>query len=284
MIAADAVCMPGAETRLAAYVMLGRLTGLVEGIEDVDVTFRVAGRIIDEDDTNDDGYAHAKVRRLPRDARAYTVSADVLGKAREARGRLYQWRRDRTIIVVDIDGTIADTDYDDLIFRREDRDSQPLPEAAATLHWLAEHANILYLTARPWGLLDKTRVWLERNGFPDGPVFPSTSVDDLLAHDEFKERVLADLQDDWPGLLVGVGDKATDAAAYGEGRMVTVIVAPKQSSGRQRCIQFARDWRDARAFFDAHLRLIQSPRDLRAAIEAGQFGWHDDDEVEDWEE
>ena len=116
-------------------------------------------------------------------------------------------------IVVDIDDTIYDRERD-----------LPMPGAAEALHDLAEDHLIVYLTARPThfripGLTanrDRSVEFLERHGFPKGPLFTS-SLWNILIHGQGGGKYKSFEQLAEFGvhrIALAVGDRAHDLEAY----------------------------------------------------------------------
>jgi hypothetical protein len=91
------------------------------------------------------------------------------------------------------------------------------------LRELALTHSIIYLTARDDGLDARTRSFLRRPGFPDGPVLfndmgLTTAAErdqlDSRNHGAYKLRVLRALQARGVRAVLGIGNTATDAFAY----------------------------------------------------------------------
>ena len=75
-------------------------------------------------------------------------------------------------VVMDIDGTLTLSD-NELVMELADESYVPkMMVAANTLaqHWAAKGYPVVYLTARPHLFDAETRVWLDANGFPKGPI------------------------------------------------------------------------------------------------------------------
>jgi hypothetical protein len=102
--------------------------------------------------------------------------------------------------------------------------------------------RIIYLTARRDLLLDKTRAWLDANLFPPGPVIGRRFSWTPPSAEDFKRAALARLRERFPELSVGIGDAASDAAAYLAAGMTAVLYRPRGRipQGAHRC----RSWRE----------------------------------------
>jgi hypothetical protein len=136
---------------------------------------------------------------------------------------------------------------------------------------LARDFEIVYLTARPQFLADKTRVWLAAHGFPDGPLLTAPSWRATLRQERYKRRALARLREQLPNLLIGVGDKMRDVRAYLANHMLAIHidVQGEASSSDSRAIT-VRDWNDIRRLFEANRALLVTPQRLRQLLEGEQ--------------
>jgi hypothetical protein len=170
------------------------------------------------------------------------------------------------IIAVDIDHTIARTDYKDLLRMNSADESEPVEQSAETLNMLARDFHIVYLTGRPRFLIDKTRVWLRERGYPAGPVITSVRVRDMANPGAFKMRKLSVLRKSWPNLLIGIGNRAADAEAYGANDMLSVVVPsnPGVSAGLHAVVLL--NWKAVDAFFAANREVLADAARLKEAI------------------
>jgi len=261
----DAIVSAGEPVRLTAFVYRDTIRGVGRDIEGVQVRFSVDGRPAGSARTDDDGWTSVQWALPTGGASRFGATAIVDGRTIRAGGAIYTWDKDRIILAVDVDGTLAETDYDDLILGRRDVESQPLPHAQQTLEKLSADFHILYLTARPHYYVQKTRRWLKDCGFPGGPVFTAPRLRDTIRHTRFKRRMLATLRKDWPNLLIGIGNKAADAEAYGPNGMLSLIVrrAADEDLGPHAIV--LQDWPAVSRFFDANADVLCDPRELTRA-------------------
>jgi len=261
----DAIGSPGGPVRLTAFVYRDTIRGVGDEVEGVSVRFHVDGKPVGSARTDDDGWASVQWALPVGGASRFEATATVDGRTIQAGGTIYTWDKDRIILAVDVDGTLAETDYDDLILDRRDVESQPLPHAQQALEKLSADFHILYLTARPHYYVEKTRRWLRDYGFGTGPVFTAPRLRDTIRHARFKRRMLATLRRDWPNLLVGIGNKAADAQAYGASGMLSLIVrrVPDEDFGPHAI--GLQDWPSVLRFFDANAEVLRDPRKLTRA-------------------
>src|SRR4051812_32808750 len=113
----------------------------------------------------------------------------------------------RHVIVFDIDGTLT-----------TDEGSNAVQPSAATAvqTYVQKGYSVVYLTAR-WKSLQEssTRSWLSSNGFPDLPLYMSSSL--LVSDDSkvsFKTAALSTIEQGAPEVVGAYGDSSSDFAAY----------------------------------------------------------------------
>lgn len=123
------------------------------------------------------------------------------------------------IVVSDVDGTLTSSEnafFETILFG-----SEPGARAGAARAFLdatARGGQLVYVTARGNQFTTATRDWLAHQGFPRGPVRLSPSFVTLPGGDtvEFKSRTIAALTASGLALSAGVGNRASDVAAYAE--------------------------------------------------------------------
>jgi hypothetical protein len=177
----------------------------------------------------------------------------------------------RTTLVVDIDETLCITDYNSVLWGIGRDDSVPLPGAVAAMSRLAREYNIVYLTARPKSCENRTRRWLVSRGFPDGPLVTSPTVGDFLGQTGFKKSMLAKLQQQYGRMLIGIGDKPTDAEAYRHNGMLPVIVNPWRDRRYQDREIVIQDWSGILAFFERNRDVLTDSRRLADGLQRGHL-------------
>jgi hypothetical protein len=262
------VLVRGQESMLLAQLEREPVLGFRDGIQNVWVRFCVGGRQVAEQLTADAGRASTFCSLSPAMGAEFEASAVVDGRTVRTVGSIFDWRDDRTIIAVDIDGTISDTDYDDLVFDDEDEDSMPIATSREILSALAHDFHIVYLTARPRFLLEKTRAWLAKHRYPHGPVVAAGGLRDSLRQGSLKREMLEGLRQCWPNLLIGIGDKHRDAVAYRANGMLPVVVTTKNITRKRRTWQVVvlPTWEDVSQLFAANHRVLSDPSTLADAI------------------
>lgn len=120
------------------------------------------------------------------------------------------------VLVTDVDGTLTSSEnavVKQVIFNTNVGVQDGAPEAMRAL--AASGYQPVYLTARGRGLTQMTRAWLVMHGFPRGPIIMAHGLtlpgNAALRH---KKRALAKLRSDGVIATLGVGNRATDVAAY----------------------------------------------------------------------
>lgn len=266
----DAFIMQGMKTRLEARVERIAGSNRMTGVTGLPVRFFVHEQFLGEAKTDGMGAA-ACTCDLPADATHYRAEARLGNELLKMDGLVFAFPRDRTVIVCDIDETISMTHYRELVFDREDMASRPLPDAAATLNELAGRFGLVYLTARPGFLLEKTKRWLETNGFPRAAVITTPSLAQSIAVQGFKAQRIAHLRSTLGTVAIGIGNAATDSEAYAMQQLLTLIIDDHDDMKFRSHAIILRNWKMARAFFDANREILEVPAKLQAAIDSEQM-------------
>lgn len=164
----------------------------------------------------------------------------------------------RVTIVVDIDETISATDYAGFFGLRENN-SHPYDHAREVLNRLSGDFDIIYLTARPQWLFAETRAWLREAGFSRGPVVATGRIVDVFWPGSFKTPSLALLRLRVPEILIGIGDRKTDVAAYSANGMLSLVVHPRGGMAYPDSAVVLEDWKAVEEFFDEHGHVPRDP-------------------------
>ncbi len=263
----DVIRESDGEARLVAYAEREAFLGLRTDAEDIEVEFFAGRTRLGDDKTNDEGIASIECDPFPRGETRVEAVAHMDGKTLSAAASVFEWDEEKVAIAVDIDDTIARTDYDDLVFDERDDDSDPIKSARRTLRRLSQDFQILYLTARPRFMLDKTRDWLEEEEFPPGPVVVAPGLRETINAEQYKRDTLKRYRKDWPNLLIGIGDKPSDAKAYGENDMLTLIVTEDDAHAQGAHAICFRDWKRLAEFFDANRQRLIDSKQLEDIID-----------------
>lgn len=128
------------------------------------------------------------------------------------------------VVVSDVDGTLTSSEnaFAETVVLGGEPGVQP-GAAQAFAAVAATGKQLVYVTARGNQFTAATRRWLGDNGFPRGPVRLSPSFVTLPGGDtvEFKTGAIAALSAAGLALSAGVGNRATDVAAYASTRIAT---------------------------------------------------------------
>jgi len=226
LLAHDVLVHPGEEVTLRASLRGGfRL----EGVEGVRIQFHLDERRIDQMTTGPNGnvrtrwtapeepgdYAvrvRVKPDDQPEDEGDHTAPTRLLVAVR---------RPDVPLAVVDLDKTLVASGFHRVLLGAG---AEPMPGSRVVLARLARTHTIVYLTHRPDFLGPTSKGWLDARGYPLGPVLTSTLGGLIDGSGAYKARRLADLARDFTNLKVGIGDKRSDARAYAEGGLTSILI------------------------------------------------------------
>lgn len=261
LTADDHLCRPSERARLTAkYEFRGVGIVLNKAMEERRLNFYIDGKCIGGDRTDEEGYATIKHRFDTEGLFTYTVTCE---NDAQDDGRVFVWAQDTPILVVDIDGTLAETRKRDFVLNlHKVQDAPAFPHAAETLNKLSSRFRIVYLTARPRELLDDSRAWLAKNNMPVGPVFTWDIDRDPLSSSKYKRQQLDELQDDFPHVVVGIGNSEGDYKAYHRRRVFAIMFEPtKPPKTLDRGVQVD-DWTSIDKLFAKHPALFD-PRESR---------------------
>ncbi len=261
----DTVIIGNRKSHIHVCAMRPGLLTLGRRIAGVDVTVYVGDKEAARGRTNVEGNVDLDTK-LPKGTREFEARAVIGGAKLTSRGHVFTWP-ERTAVVVDVDQTISDTDYRALVWGvGQDSSSRPLPDSAETLNQIARHFNIFYLTARPREMLEKTRQWIKRNGFPAAPIVTSDSLSQLADLRKYKLDAVKHIQAIVPHLLIGIGDQVTDSDAYGQAGLLTLALTEGEQHGFCGHPILLPDWKAVGDFFRANLRILKDYRCLEMTI------------------
>lgn len=244
---------------------------LSDDVENATVDFYFGGNFVARSTTDRDGTAVASVVLPDVRPATYEMRAYYKGKTYTASGRVFYWNPRRTVLAVDVDETISHTHYSDLFIADIDKYSKPLDGAPAALQKLSRDYEILYVSARPRFLNQKTREWLAEHGFPRCAVANATKFEACLHQRRYKHNMLIKLRERFPNLLVGIGDKKVDDEAYGANKMLSIIIdKPVFTKYGEHCVVM-KDWSQVARFFEDQQARLANARELAAIIESSRM-------------
>lgn len=270
MIADDVVVMGGQPVPLTAYVGRKDLFDLHNDIRDVTVSFQVDGRRVGQAVVDQSGCAQVMLNASGDRPTSFQARADVRGQALEASGRIFYWEPHRVIVAVDMDHCIARTNYLRLLFGKHIPVSPPFDGAREVIEGLSKDYQILYLTVRPRSMLDRTRDWLEHYGFPPGPVMVSDRFEAVLRQLEWKRETLRQLREQYPALLVSIGNRKLDIeSALPNHILPLTIQSIENDTEDNQGTVFLQDWDSLGHFFRVNRSILIDPERLSQAIREG---------------
>ncbi|MBN2562657.1 MAG: hypothetical protein JXQ75_17160 [Phycisphaerae bacterium] len=270
LTADDAIIGPDGRTTLVAHIEPSHGLRLFRDHDDIEIRFFLGRELVGTALTNDSGCATLECRRSLAAVDGYQAEADVPDCELRAPGRTYVWDGDRTAVAVDIDNTICHTDRDHLLFRATDRNSKPIAGSVQTLSAISHDFDIIYLTARPHPMLDKTRQWLAAHGFPDGPLITAPDWRSALRQQRYKRHALQRLRRYLPNLLIGIGDREADVEAYVANDMLAIRIRDDHRAADHPSLVF-RTWDEIGAVFTAHRAFLADPERLDRSLKNGMI-------------
>jgi len=223
LIGYDVLCKPGERVLLKGRLWRKRI--LLRGVMGRKIEFFLGKELIGEARTDREGLATLPFR--PEGEEDYfirVVLAEREGLRTDVASLLVSSRQVETrTAVLDIDGTLAQSSVWLLPFRSH-RKIRPLPGAIEAVWALARRYAIIYLTGRDDSFLQKTKEWLEMHAFPRAPVFFWDPAMRLVTPAVHKMLTIKALKKEWPNLVLGIGDRPSDALAYLSGGIKAYIV------------------------------------------------------------
>ena len=222
LLTEDQIVEPGAEVTLRASLRSGlRLSG-VPGKR---IQFHLAEQLLGEAVSDQDGNASLKwqapaapgdcvlrVRLMPDDQPEKPVGDTVL--------LLAVRKADTPIVVVDLDKTLVASGFAWVLLGG----AKPMDGADVVMRRLAKNHTIVYLTHRPDFLGPSSRKWLDDNAFPRGPILTSTMGGLASGSGTYKTGRLDLLKRTYKNLVVGIGDKSSDAKAYADNGLRSILI------------------------------------------------------------
>jgi hypothetical protein len=231
--AVDAVAIAGTAFEVTGKFAYGRLSRDLED-ETVVAFLRTepcgAWTEIGRAETDDDGYVRVAGTAGPPgigEVRLYLANGTYV------ESKLYAFEPETPVAIFDVDGTLTIDDGEVFEQAAGVADAEAYDGAAEVVrYWFEGGTPVLYLTGRSDDFLDMTREWLERRGFPRGPLVTTTSLRDasgtgVEAHKlRFLEWVVTTAR---LRVRAAYGNATTDVCAYSRAGLDlarTFIVGP----------------------------------------------------------
>jgi hypothetical protein len=220
--ASDALVEAGQETTLEAGIGTGIKQ---EGLQDKRIQFSLGEALLGEVRTDAAGKAALKwkVPEKPADhrIRARLHPDDPMPEpVGEVEIFVAARAKDTRIVITDLDRTVVASGFFSVLAGM----AKPMPGAAVVLGRLAKDHTVVYLTHRPDFLAPSSKRWLTENGFPAGPVLTSTMGTLISGSGPYKTGRLAAMKKTFPNVLVGIGDKMSDAKVYADNGVRPILI------------------------------------------------------------
>ena len=226
LLARDVLCTPGEEVVLSASLRGGfRL----EGVEGVRIQFHLDERRLGQVTTGGDGDAEVRWT-APDEPGDYSIRVRVKpddqpedegDQIAPSRLLVAVRKADTSIAIVDLDKTLVASGFHRVLLGSG---AEPMAGSGVVLARLARTHTVVYLTHRPDFLGPTSKAWLDRHGYPLGPVLTSTLGGLIEGSGPYKTRRLADLAKNFKNLKVGIGDKVSDARAYADLGLTSILI------------------------------------------------------------
>lgn len=183
-------------------------------------------KVADQGVTDDEGEAMATIR-VPRPG-FYEIGAWFRGDDRylpqESTVVILAIEPHQPVLVLDVDNTLTDENW----LRAKPEPGPYDNHTVRVVNALSKRYAIVYLTARPRPLHQRTQNWLHKHGFPAGPVllwYPEKFS--WLRPVRYKRDILLEMQRAGLNLAVGVGNTTGDIKAYRRAGLVPIILGKK---------------------------------------------------------
>ncbi len=229
----DIIIRQGYTATLSAKAETRFISFLQPDIKNLTVTFLLDGQVLGSGVSDKDGIA--KVSYLTTKPGVYKIAYQITGKKFAYRsGRLFVVSGERPALVTDIDGTISD--YPDWKVPFGGGSAPTFANAPELFRQLAGKYDIVYLTARD-DVWDKaTLAFLNKHNFPEGAILynelglSGTKRKQLSSkhHGSFKLAAIEKLQENGIIVAFGIGNAATDAAAYVKAGIDSYLIKDKK--------------------------------------------------------
>ncbi len=222
----DVLAAPGEEVTLKASLRSGLR---LEGMEGKRLRFTRGQERLAEVRTDGDG--NATVAWTAPKARAdvaFTVSLhpddqpDEGKQAKDATLLVAVRPKDEPLAIVDLDKTVVASSF----FRVLTGGAKPMRGSQDVLRRLKKTHTIVYLTHRPDFLGPLSKGWLQEHKFVEGPLLTSSLTGLLEGSGSFKTERIQSLRQSHPNVKVGIGDKFSDAEAYVDNGIQSILILP----------------------------------------------------------
>ncbi len=221
----DVLAYPGQKVKLQARVQLAKL---LEGVPGVTVGFYQGSKLIGTDRTDRSGRAAVDWR--PPEQGNYSLTAKINAVPSEEYREMLSTKsapllvaahdKKKPFVVIDLDHTVVDSSFFRVLLGR----AKPMANSVTVTKKIAKTYGVVYLTQRPILLTRKSKSWLTKQKYPAGPVLLSELTEALAGSQSFKTSELALMRKSFPQVMIGIGDKPSDAQAYVDNGMTAYLL------------------------------------------------------------
>ncbi len=149
----------------------------------------------------------------------------------------------KPILICDIDHTVCDTKL--LLFiLNKDTKIPAVKDSSETLNRLSNQYNIIYVTHRDDAFIHKTKFWLDLFNYPNGPIFFWNFGKYTFNSGKYKEEIIQNLKKHFPNIVVGIGDKISDALAYTKNGLKTILITKTENKGLPQGVIQTDNWQN----------------------------------------
>lgn len=220
----DSLAHVGKPVALAAWLQSARSGSPIPGAT---IGFYLNGTLLAQAQTDAAGVARAPW--VPLAAGTYPIAAKVVAVPEEVDRQLLRGPPGRLVVSAQMPSAplvVVDLDY--CVFASRAKrvwlgSAKPMPGSISALVQIARTYPVVYLTRSPDELSPPTRHWLDRTGYPQGPVLLAGASAPTKDARQYKSARLSDLRRSFPALKAGVLRKDTDAETYA-GRGITAFL------------------------------------------------------------
>jgi hypothetical protein len=245
---------------------------LLEAIEGVSIAFYLDDQLIETAKTDQTGVA--KIVWTPSATGDYNIAAKIVevpaGLSQEilevpAAPLLVAVREKQDpLLVLDLDHTVVDSSF----FRVLMGSGTPMKDSVEITNKLKQRYTLIYLTHRPDLMTYRSKSWLKKNGYPDGPLLVSELKQALGSSGEFKAARLASLKETFANIQIGIGDKLSDAQAYVENGITAYLIPHYDQDDPEDIRDMAAAIRKLQG--DGRLNVVSSWRQIETGIFDGR--------------
>lgn len=252
----DILTLPNQPVRLEGKLCTDGDAVLGWSIQDEEIYYYLGNDRLGMERTDDRGMA--LLRRFAPESGDYLIRLIYPGseRYRETEGSLRLFIRPpgARFIVTEIDGVLARSDSA-FMLRAAAEALRPVTWASSVLRQLEAQSEytILYLTSRDTSVEEVTRDWLERRGFPPGPLFSWNMFEAPLSPGDYKAIVLKSIRAHWSLPDWGIAASLADVEIYRSLGVRPVWYAPFRPTNLPADVPWESDWRSIGARIEKRL-------------------------------